>query len=89
MRPRCVPHLNFAARLFITDRRHHECGVAKDGSAYTDSLIEITKKYDSEYAGAGRQRKSFVLVTVTKVTGWNRGQARQQMMHREAARPKV
>ncbi|WP_226824226.1 hypothetical protein [Brevibacterium aurantiacum] len=47
-----------------------------------NTRIEITKKYATAYAKAGRQQKSAILDAVTDITGWNRDHARQQLMRR-------
>lgn len=54
--------------------------VDKDVSMNT--RIELTKKYATAYAKAGRHQKSAILDAVTDITGWNRDHARQQLMRR-------
>ena len=51
------------------------------------SRVEVTKKYVTAYAKAGKKDKGRILDQVVGVTGWNRDHARQQLRGR-LAQPK-
>ena len=44
--------------------------------------FEVTKKYATAYANAGKKDKGRILDQVVEVTGWNRDHARQQLRAR-------
>lgn len=44
--------------------------------------VELTKKYATAYANAGKKDKGRILDQVVEVTGWNRDHARQQLRGR-------
>lgn len=44
--------------------------------------VEVTKKYATAYANAGKKDKGRILDQVVEVTGWNRDHARQQLRGR-------
>ena len=44
--------------------------------------VEVTKKYATAYANAGKKDKGRILDQVVEVTGWNRDHARQQLRAR-------
>ncbi|MFW6598809.1 integrase catalytic domain-containing protein [Propionibacteriaceae bacterium Y2011] len=58
---------------------------AKDLSL--SARVEVTKKYATAYAQAGKRDKGRILDQVVSVTGWNRDHARQQL-RRRLAQPK-
>lgn len=53
---------------------------AKDLSL--SARYEVTKKYATAYALAGKKDKGRILDQVVEVTGWNRDHARQQLRGR-------